>query len=269
MSTSPYYAATQRTFRQAIVHLLETEYKLVGSRKVIEMIADDIVELRSQHYRDMDKVPTGHLVWCGTHDEGHKPRLGRRAEDEPTVTAVLPLITADDIAERAQGCPEGKHGRTWAHERDVRRVVRLVKAGLNNPSGCLLLSLADLALLINRSITTVRRCIQDHFQETGELLPIKGYVLDQGSSPTHKGIILRHYEQGMAPPDIAKATNHSLEAVDRYIQDYERVKVLLEKNLTAKEISHAIGRGERTVLEYRDIVREFHPEWDLPTQEEG
>jgi hypothetical protein len=33
MSTSPYQAATQRTFRQAIVHLLENEYKLVGSRR--------------------------------------------------------------------------------------------------------------------------------------------------------------------------------------------------------------------------------------------
>jgi hypothetical protein len=55
----------------------------------------------------------------------------------------------------------------------------------------------------------------DHFEQTGELLPTKGYVLDQGSKPTHKGIILRLYEQGVAPPDIARITGHSLEAVDR------------------------------------------------------
>lgn len=133
-------------------------------------------------------------------------------------------------------------------------------AGLDNPGGRQLLSQAELALLLNRSITTVAGYIQDHFEWTSEFLPIKGYVLDLGSKPTHKGQILQLYEQGMAPPDIARVTNHSLEAVDRYIKDYERVKVLLSRELTVSEISHTIGRGEWTVIEYRDIAHEFHPE---------
>jgi hypothetical protein len=182
---------------------------------------------------------------------------------------VLPLITDDDIAELAQGRPPGQHAHTWVHQRDIRRVVRLVKAGLNNPGGRLLLSLGDISLLINRSITTVKQCILDHFEQTGELLLTKGYVLDQGSRPTHKGIILRLYEKGIAPPDIARITSHSLEAVDRYIKDYERVKVLLSKGLTVDEISHAIGRGRRTVLQYHKIMLEFHPDLIPTAQEEG
>ena len=269
MSTHPYHAATQRTFRQAIIHLLENEYKLVGSHKVIQMIADDIVDLHREYYRETAWVPPGHIVWRGTLDEGRKPPAGQRAEEESTVTAVLPLITPEDIAELTQGCPKGKHGCTWAHERDIRRVVRLVKAGLDNPAGRQLLSLADLSLLINRSMITVRRCIADHLERTGELLPIKGYVLDQGSSPTHKGVILRLYEKGIAPPDIARITGHSLKAVDRYIKDYERVKVLLRKNLNVTEISHAIGRGLRTVLQYHQIVLEFHPDLIPAAREEG
>ena len=269
MSASPYHAATQRTFRQAIIHLLESEYKLVGSHKVIQMIADDITDLHAEYYRDANVVPPGHIIWRGTLDEGCKPPTGRRAEEEPTVTAVLPLITAEDIVELAQGCPAGKHARTWSHERDTRRVTRLVKAGLGNPGGRLLLPLPELSLLINRSISTVRRCILDHFEQSGELLPIKGYVLDQGSNPTHKGVILRLYEKGVAPPDIARITGHSLEAVDRYIKDYERVKVLLGKGLTVKEISHAIGRGQRTVLQYHEIVLEFHPDLIPGAQEAG
>lgn len=266
-TTSPYHATTQHTFRQAIVYLLETECKLVGSHRVIQMIADDVVELQAEYYRDADEVPPGHIVWRGTLDQGHKPAVGRRAEDEPTVTAVLPLITDGDVVERAQGCPAGKHAGTWARERSIRRLVRLVKAGLDNPAGRQVLSLAELALLLNRSIATVGRYVREHFERTGELLPIKGYVLDQGSRPTHKGHVLRLYEQGFAPPDVARATNHSLEAVDRYIKDYERVKVLLNKRLTVKEISHAIGRGERTVIEYRDIALEFHP--NLAFADEG
>lgn len=260
MSTRHHHAAAQRTFRQAIAHLLESEYKLVGSRKVIEMIADNIVDLQLEYYRDSHLVPPGHVVWRGTLNDGRKPRAGRRAEDEPTVTAVLPLIAEEDLAEAVQGCPPGKNAQVWAHERDIRRIVRLVKAGLSNPTGPLLLSIAELALLLNRSITTVQQCLADHLAQTGELLPTKGYVLDQGSNPTHKGLVLRLYEQGMAPPDIARRTEHSLDAVDRYIKDYERVLVLLSKGLNVIEISHAVGRGRGTVLQYYKIAVEFHPD---------
>jgi hypothetical protein len=259
MTTNPYHATAQHTFRHAIIHLLETEYKLVGSHRVIQMIADDIIDLQATYDRAADHVPPGHIVWRGTLDEGRKPALGRPAEAEPTVTAVLPLITADDIAARQEGCP----ARDWS----IRRMVRLVHAAVDNPAGPQLLSLAELALLLNRSLGTVSRYVRDHLEQTDELLPIKGYVLDQGRYPTHKGHILRLYEQGMAPPDIARATRHSLQSVDRYIQDYERVKVLLRNQLTISEISHAIGKGESTVIEYRNILFEFHP--DLAPQERG
>jgi hypothetical protein len=269
MGKKHYRTALHRTFQQAVVHLLETEYKLVGSHKVIQMMASDIANLHEEYYQHAAHVPPGHIVWRAALDPGRKPPAGQAAGEGPTVSAILPLITAEDIAERVQGRPPGTHSATWAHERDIRRIVRLVKAALNNPRGRQLLTLADLSLLINRSIRTVRRCIHDHFEQTGELLPTKGFVLDQGSNPTHKGIILRLYEQGKAPPDIARATEHSLEAVDRYIKDYERVKVLLSKGLTANEISHAIGRGLRTVLQYYQIVLEFHPELIPAAREEG
>jgi hypothetical protein len=269
MSGIHYRAATKRTFKQAIVFLLEHEYKLLGSHRILEMIADDVVELHHEFYRDANQVPPGCLVWHGTCDVGHKQSHGQRAEDEPTVTAVLPLVTDDDINEAAQGCPRDKTPRQWSHERDIRRIVRLVKAGLNNPTGRLLLSQAELSLLVNRSIRIVRRCIYNHYEKSGELLPIKGYVLDRGSKPTHKGIIVQLYEQGMAPPDIGRATNHGLDAVDRYLKDYERVKVLVDKGLTLDEISQAIGRGLPTVKQYYKLVLNFHPEISGVTQEVG
>ncbi len=269
MSAVHYQSTAQHTFRQAVVHLLENEYKLIGSHKVIQMIANDIADLHDEFYRDTPQVPPGHIVWRGTLDEGRKPPAGRRAEEEPTVTAILPLITPEDITEAASGCPKGKNPNIWSHERDTRKIARLIQAGLDNPSGRLLLSQAELSLLINRAIGTIRKCIGDHFEQTGELLPTQGYIQDKGSKPTHKGIILRLYEKGKAPPDIARLTYHSLEAVDRYIKDYERVKVLLNKGLDLTEISHAIGRGIRTVREYYVIIRELRPERILPGQKES
>jgi hypothetical protein len=267
MSKKHYRTALHRTFRQAVVHLLETEYKLVGSHRVIEMMADDITNLHQEYYQDATHVPPGHVVWRAALDPGKKPPAGQPPEEQPTVSAILPLITPEDIAERAQGCPPDRHGPAWARERDTRRIVRLVKAGLNNPNGRQLLTLADLSLLINRSIPVVRRRIREHFEQTGELVPTKGFILDQGSNPTHKGIILRLYEEGEAPPDIARATEHSLEAVDRYIKDYERVKALLRKGLTVREVSRAIDRGESTVLQYYEVAGTFHPDLASVTTE--
>lgn len=269
MSAIHYYANTQRTFRQAVIHLLENEYKLVGSHKVLQMMAADIADLHAEYYRDAALVPPGHLVWRGSLDPGHKSPVHQRAEQGPSVTAVLPLITAEEIAEAAQGRPSDQTTAQWTHQRDIRRMVRLVKAGWDNPGGRLLLSQADLSLLTNRAIHTVRRCVIDHFDQTGELLPLKGYILDQGSYPSHKRIILRLYEQGLAPPDIAQLTHHSLQAVDHYIKDYERVKVLLGKGLSLPEISQAIGRGLRTVLQYQKIVLSFHPDLIPTAQQKG
>ena len=93
MSAIHYQAATKRTFKQAIIFLLEHEYKLLGSHRVLEMIADDIVELQAEFYQDANQVPPGHLVWHGTLDVGRKQPYGQRAEDEPSITAILPLIT--------------------------------------------------------------------------------------------------------------------------------------------------------------------------------
>ena len=96
--------------------------------------------------------------------------------------------------------------------------------------------------------------------EQGEVLSLKGIILDQGASPTHKGIIIHLYEKKIAPSDIARKTNRSLEAVDRYISDYGRVKLLLRKGANVKEISQLIVRGLRTVKEYERIATLYHPE---------
>jgi hypothetical protein len=57
-----------------------------------------------------------------------------------------------------------------------------------------LLTLAELAVLLNRSLPTVGEYVAAHYEATGELLPLRGYRMDQGSAPTHKGQIARLWE---------------------------------------------------------------------------
>jgi hypothetical protein len=40
-----YESINKRNFRSGLLHLLENEYKILGSRKILEMLADDIENL--------------------------------------------------------------------------------------------------------------------------------------------------------------------------------------------------------------------------------
>jgi hypothetical protein len=123
-----------------------------------------------------------------------------------------------------------------------------------------MLSQAELCVLMNRSLTTMRRYVAEYEAKYPEdMLPLKGYILDQGSRPTHKGLILNLYEQGVDPTDIARRTNHGLDAVDNYIKAYDRVKGLVRKRLDRAEISKVTGFSLKLVDAYLSVVKHFHP----------
>ena len=68
-------------------------------------------------------------------------------------------------------------------------------------------------------------------RKRGEILPIRGYVADMGSWPTHKAAIIRLYLEGLTTPEIASRTYHAKKSVDRYIDGFEKVRLLAAKLL--------------------------------------
>ncbi len=51
-----------------------------------------------------------------------------------------------------------------------------------------------------------------------------------GSWPTHKAAIIRLYLEGLTTPEIASRTYHAKKSVDRYIEGFERVRLLDAKH---------------------------------------
>jgi ribosomal protein L10 len=135
-------------------------------------------------------------------------------------------------------------------------MVRLLKSAKSQDG---LLNGAELSVLMNRSLSTIRKYLDEYQKETGEILPLKGYVLDQGSLPTHKGIIVSLYEQGISPADIVLKTSHSQSAVDRYISQYEQIKKLIRRGLDAESIRGITGRSLKVVKEYVKLYNDLHP----------
>ncbi|MBC8180690.1 DUF1670 domain-containing protein [candidate division KSB1 bacterium] len=143
-------------------------------------------------------------------------------------------------------------------ERDIAAMVRLIHSTWDQDG---MLSGAEICVLLNRSLTTIQRYIKKYEAEhPDEALPLKGYILDQGSRPTHKGIILTLYEQGIDPTEITKRTNHDLESVDRYIKTYNRVKELYRKGFSREEIKKVAGSYLTTIDQYLRIALHFYPD---------
>lgn len=261
MRTLPdrYATVGRRDFRAALEYLLETEFKLVGSHRVIRLIAEAVVELQRQFYPEWEQLEPGTILWATTQaGDQAKVSWGKRAESYGIQMVRLPLVTKMEIETRMRPGPgrDPHDNRRKELRRDMATMVRLVKSAAAQGG---LLSGAELSVLMNRSLMKVHEYIRTYERETGDPLPLKGYVLDMGSSPTHKGIICRKFEEGMSPPDIARATGHGLAAVDNYLGTYERIKVLLRKGFDAPTICQVTGKAARTVAEYFVIVERFHP----------
>lgn len=253
-----YESITKRDFKTALVRLLESEYKIIGSHRVLLMLADDIEQLHQEYYPQQSRLHSGDVVWQTTKDDGQRPNYGKKTESYGIQTVILPLIRDEDV-ERRIFFKKGDRNSNYRHResRDIELMVRLLKSAKEQGG---LLSGAELSVLMNRSLTTVGKYLKAYFEKTGEILPMKGYVLDQGSNPTHKGIIISLYEQGVSPADIVLKTGHTQGAVDRYIKAYEQVLQLVKKRHNAISICQITGRTMNTNRQYLRLAKDFHPE---------
>ena len=252
-----YESINKRNFRSALIHMLETEYKLLGSRKILEILADDIEDLHRECYPSVDRVGFGEIVFRTTKDDGQRQSYGKKAEDYDSVTVILPLITKEDI-ERRIYYKKGDRNSNYEHReiRDIETMVRLIKSTKAQGG---LLNGAEVSVLMNRSLSTIRKYLDAYRKKTGEILPLKGYVLDQGSLPTHKAIVISLYEQGNSPADIVLKTNHSQNAVDRYIKQYDQIRILIRKGLDNRAIKEITGRSMKVIKEYIKLYYDLNP----------
>lgn len=256
-----YESLPKRNFRNSIIRLLEESYKILGSHKVLEMIADDVIALHKEFYPNLEEQSNGHLIWRTTRATNRKPTYGTKTEDYEVQTVILPLITDSDVENRIKSHysykdENGNVNYQKQETRDIEVMARLCKSAAKQGGW---LSGAELSVLLNRSLSTITRYMRKYHETHDDILPTKGMMLDQGSKPTHKASIINLYEQGYPEVDIARLTNHTIESTSRYIKTYKNVKLLVEKQFGFIEMIRITGLGGRTITQYRDLVYRYHP----------
>lgn len=257
-SSQAYVGTAQRTFYHAVVQLLETSYRLLGSRRVLELIAQDVEALAKQFFPVPERLHSGWMVFTGVKGSGQKPRPGQSGADHELVTLAWPVLLPEDLQVLAT-MPCGKAGRQARQALLERRVARIVEHGWQHPQGPVLLTLADLGAMLSLSTVQVSQLLKGARQATGRPLLTKGYYFDQGMRPTHKHEIITLYESGMDEADIARQTQHQQTSVGTYIRDYERIKLLLKNQVPLEHIVYLTGMQPGVVNAYAGMVYQYHP----------
>lgn len=262
MSNQAYVGMTKRTFEQALIYLLENDYALMGSRRILELMVQDVQGLIEQFYPTPERLRSGWLVLTGTKATGSKAYPGQSAAEHQLVTLAWPVLLAEDV-EKLAGQPDTKQARQkWFQQ----RLVRILQYGWHHPDGPVLLTLADLAAMVGLTTKQVSQLLQEARQSTGKPLLTKGHYFDQGMRPTHKAEIIALYEQGLDEADIARQSGHANSSTGRYIRDYERVKLLLKRGIPAEQISRLINMQPNVVDAYVKLVYKYHPDLDPETK---
>lgn len=258
-SSQAYVGTAKRTFGQAIVHLLESSYGILGSRGVLELIAQDVKALAEQFFPEQQHLRSGWMLFTGVKATGHKAYPGQSGAEHELVPLHWPLLTDDDLTTLSTA-PPGQAGREARQTLLRTRITRIVEHGLTHPQGPVLLTLADLGAMLRLSTVQVSQLLKEARKATGKKLPTKGYYFDQGMRPTHKEPIIALYEAGHDEADIAHQTGHEPKSVGHYIRDYERVKLLLKTPATSDRISYLTGLQPNVVRTYTGMVHRYHPD---------
>ena len=162
-----------------------------------------------------------------------KAKHGPRLRELPKVTVKL---TADTGAEDQEVFR--KHG---AHGLREVQICRMAEEALDQGG---VLTQEDLADILQVDVRTVRRTIRQ-LQERSVRVQTRGLYHDIGPSISHKAWIVGLHLEYKTYSEIARTTRHSTASIKRYIMDFARVVLCIQRGLSLTETAHIAGISER------------------------
>lgn len=259
MANKAYIGTSTRSFSAAVFHLLENDYSILGSHRVLEMLAMDLEELVEEYFPPTERIAPGWMVFVGTKAAGGKAQVCKKAAEFELVAIAWPVLVPEDYPLLIEGVLEKKQhpGRKqWFQD----RLIRIIEYGYNHPKGPILLTLSDLACMLGLTASEVCHLLGQARASTGKNLLTKGQYFDQGLKPSHKEQIVALYETGLDEKSIAQRTNHSPESVGNYLRSYERIKLMVTKKIQLTQISLLLDLQPSLVEAYINLLKEFHPD---------
>ncbi len=239
-----------KSLNQLLLHRFLNHYGYDKGEVTARAIIQDILQLIDDYFlvstldEDLHHIHYGQIVWMAVPVDEY-PKKGKALAQTRMKPVVLSFVTDQDIAHLAHGFDS----KTLRKKRLERWVFEAFDQGA-------LLTHLDLSVLLGVCDAVVSQYVQE-IQKEGKLLPTRGNIHDLSGAITHKREIITLYLEGYLTPEIAIKTNHSAEAVDRYIRDYHRVEMLWKHGISKlDDICQATRLAPRVVQQYIDLLPE-------------
>ena len=235
-----------KTLENAVATCLAHDFPRIGGPRIRALCAQMLLNVIDAHRPPRDRISHGQVVWMAIPVD-MPPYRYQRIADLPLVPVVLDLSTPADVQARLD--------RDRPNERLCRKAVRLCQQA-HAQGG--LLSNCDLAELLAQDDSRIAHVLAQHERASGQLVPRRATLHDVGTCLTHKRIIChKRFAEGKEPHLVARETWHSLEAVDRYLGQYDRVRSCRLQGLSPEQTAHLLDCSVALVQEYLRIDEEL------------
>jgi hypothetical protein len=207
-------------------------------------IVHDLLSTIEHYYRYTDNsfIKQGQMVWHAVPVDEY-PSKAKSMEQTKLKPVVLDIIADDDI----DAIKDNLHHR----EIRIKKIERWTSQAYEQGA---VLSQLDLAVLLGTHEHTAGQYVREYYSLYGRHLPTRGHIQQIGSGQTHKKQIISLYLKGYLTPYICQRTNHSKDAVERYLRDYEAVALLYPKFNDIKTISLITRLSTSVVNQYIDLM---------------
>jgi Protein of unknown function (DUF1670) len=231
-----------RTLPSLLRYKFLHEYGYDKGAVIVGAIVEDICQVVRNYFTAADQLEPGQLIYyCPAATE--RAAKGKTMAHTKLVPVRLSVVAEEDIQAVRDGL--------GALERRDVRIRRLAHEAYSQGG---VLSELDLSFVTGYTDGGVSAAVV-RLRKAGEVLPIRGYVADMGAWPTHKAAIIRLYLEGLTTPEIAARTFHTKHSVDRYIEGFERVRLLAAKH-PPEELPLLCKMAPSVVRQYLAILDE-------------
>lgn len=244
-SVKHYKSAHKRFLKTAIENFFKTEFEKSFGPNIRSFIADELIKIFKENNRDINTIKPGQVLWNAIHKDTRAD-----SKNMKLVPVLLTLVNDDDISKLENGL------KISEHKQNV--VARIIKEAYNQGA---LLSMRDVGLLLAMSFSNATYIRKSYEKKHKVELPHPGNLQDMGSCITHKNqIVYKHVVEKKDPLTVAKETNHTINAVDNYLSDFNRVKTLYLDGKDQGYISVVTKLSINLIAQYVNIINQYFKE---------
>lgn len=237
-----YSSAETRFLRGALDNFFKREFPKFFGPILRKKLVDELIEILDKLLPLKNRVKPGQMVWNAI-DISTRPD----SKNRKFVPVILTIISEDDIKKLKNGVP-------MSEVRD-HAIARIINETYNQGS---LLSMRDVGLFSWRENSAISTYRLNYEKKHNVTLPTTGSIQDMGTCISHKELIIKKVVIDKKDPlKVAQETNHTIQAVDRYLKDFYRVQYCFNKNKDIEFTSKATGLSVNLIRQYFEILKKY------------